>query len=116
MSSSAVPEYPPNSKVRSSDPYERVAILRSEHGLEAADPVTVGDMFLSTIERFPDRTAICFKDSYTVRNWKEISFSEYYSFILQAAKSFVKVCPASRCLLPYAVPTPAPRAILSLLN
>ena len=90
MSSSTVPEYPPNSIVRSSNPHERVAILRSEEGLEAADPMTVGDMLLSTVKKFPDRTAICFKESDAASDWKEMSFAEYYSFILQAAKSFVK--------------------------
>ena len=92
MSSSTVPSYPPNSKIRSSNPHERVVILRSEQGLEAADPMTIGDMFLSTIKKFPDRTAVCFKESDTVNgDWKKITFAEYYSFALQAAKSFVKV-------------------------
>lgn len=93
MSSSAVPKYPPNSKIRSSNPRERVTILRSEQpSLEAADPMTVGDMLLHAIERFPSRTAICFKEKGTDSDdWKKISFAEYYGFTLQAAKSFVKV-------------------------
>ena len=92
MSSSTLPKYPPNGKIRSSNPHEHVAILRSEQGLEAADPMTVGDMFLTIIKKFPDRTAICFKESESISSdWRKISFVEYYSFALQAAKSFMKV-------------------------
>ena len=90
MSSPVAPEYPPGCKVRSSNPHEHVAILRSEHGLEAADPLTVGDVFLDTVKKFPDRAALCFKER-DVSDWKEISYAEYYRFTLQAAKSFVKV-------------------------
>jgi hypothetical protein len=90
---SILPKYPPNSKIRSSNPRDRVATLRSEpQGLEAADPMTIGDMFLNTIERFPNRTAICLKENGTVSSdWKKISFAEYYSYTLQAAKSLLKV-------------------------
>ena len=88
----SVPRYPPGSRVRSSSPHEPVQILRSEQGLEAAEPVTVGQMFLDTVKRFPERAALCFKESASdVSDWKEITFTEYYRLTLQSAKSFIKV-------------------------
>ena len=86
-----LPRYPSEScRIHSSDPYEPVAIPRSEQGLEAADPVTVCEMFLDTSKKFPDRAAICFKED-IISEWKEINYKDYYRLSFQAAKSFVKV-------------------------
>ena len=85
------PQYPPGSRVHTSNPRETVAILRSERGLEAAEPITVPDMFLATTTRFPDRAALRFKAKDDAREWREISYADYYRSSFQAAKSFAKV-------------------------
>ena len=85
-----IPQYPPGCRVRSSNPHEPLQILRSAQGLEAADPVTIGQMFQDTVKMFPKRTALCFKENVD-SDWKEISFAKYYSFTTQAARSLLKV-------------------------
>ena len=85
-----IPQYPPGCRVRSSNPREPLQILRSAQGLETADPVTIGQMFQDTVKRFPKKTALCFKETGD-SDWKEISFTMYYSFTTQAAKSLLKV-------------------------
>ena len=88
--STSAPQYPPGSRVRTSNPHETVHILRSDQGLEAADPVTVGQMFMETVKKYPTRPALCSKESCD-EDWKEITFAEYYKLSFQAAKSFIKV-------------------------
>ena len=89
-SSTSAPRYPPGSRVRTSNPHESVDILRSDQGLEAADPVTVGQMFMDTVKKYPTRPALCSKEG-CEGDWKEITFAEYYKLSFQAAKSFFKV-------------------------
>jgi hypothetical protein len=55
-----------------------------------ADPVTVGEMFQNIIKLFPKKTALCFKDTGD-SDWRELNFTEYYSFTTQAARSLLKV-------------------------
>ena len=85
-----LPQYSDGRRIRSSDPHEPVAILGSVEGLEAVEPVTVCDLFLDTVKKFPERTAICYKKD-IISEWKEISYEDYYRFSFEAAKSFVKV-------------------------
>lgn len=76
--------------MRSSKPHEPLQILRSGKGFEIADPVTVGKMFQDTVKMFPKMTALCFKETGDI-DWKEMSFTEYYSFTTLAARSLLKV-------------------------
>ena len=87
---SMIPQYSPGCRVRSSKPCEPPQVLRSAQGLEITDPVTVSEMFQDTVKRFPMKTALCFKET-GGSDWKEISFTEYYSFTTQAARSLLKV-------------------------
>ena len=88
--STPLPQYGDGHRIRSSDPHEPVSILRSVKGLEAVEPITVCDLFLDTVKKFPERTAICYKED-IISEWKETSYEDYYRFSLEAAKSFVKV-------------------------
>lgn len=88
--STPLPQYSDGHRIHSSDLHEPVAILRSVEGLEVIEPVTVCDLFLDTVKKFPERTAICYKED-IISEWKEISYDDYYRFSFEAAKSFIEV-------------------------
>ena len=75
-------------KVRTWNPDEVVDLAIGESGTEAMNPVTVGQLFKNTLERFSDHPALKYKEDGT---WKEISYKEYYDLCIKAAKSFLKV-------------------------
>ena len=47
---------------------------------------------------FLEKTALCFKET-DDSDWKEISFSKYYSFTMQAARSLLKASIATLIVL-----------------
>ena len=59
-----------------------------ESGIEAEEPITVGQLFRSTKERFPAHPALKYKED---GEWKAYTYTEYYDHCIKAAKSFLKV-------------------------
>ena len=65
-----------------------VDLAIGESGIEAEEPITVGQLFKDTLKTFSDHPALKYKEDGT---WKEISYKEYYNLCIKAAKSFLKV-------------------------
>lgn len=63
-------------------------LLIGESGIEAEEPMTVGQMFQATKNKVPNHPALKYKDN---GEWKAITYAEYYDLCVQAAKSFLKV-------------------------
>ena len=80
--------HPGRTKVRTWKPDEEVDLAMGKSGIEAEEPITVGQLFKSTKERFPDHPALKYKEE---REWKSITYTEYYDECIRAAKSFLKV-------------------------
>ena len=74
------------------DPKEGVDLAMGESGIEADEPITVGQMFQETVSKYPDHPALRYKVDGT---WSSITYSEYYKHCIRAAKSFLKVGRAS---------------------
>ena len=79
---------PPRTKVRTTDPVDGVELIMGEGDLEGAEPITVGQSLRAAMEKFPDRSALGYKED---GEWKYISYTEYYKLCINAAKSFHKV-------------------------
>lgn len=75
-------------KVRTSDPSDGLDIARELSGLASDEPLTVGAMMQQTVSRVPDRAALCYKDE---KAWNSITYQQYYSLCIAAAKSFIRV-------------------------
>lgn len=65
-----------------------VKLRMGESGLEAETPLTVNQMFTSTVQRFGNYPALGWKDG---EQWKTMTYSEYYKSCRTAAKSFLKL-------------------------
>ena len=90
----AFSQYPSGCQVRTSDPREPIGVpWSSEQQAEDTRPITVGKMFLNTVNRFPDKIALRYKESdrCSSQDWKDITYAEYYKYSYAAAKSFVTV-------------------------
>ena len=57
-------------------------------GIEAEEPITVGQLFKDAVERFPNHYALKYKEG---DRWKPITYTEYYNLCIRVAKSFLKV-------------------------
>ena len=79
---------PARTKVRTWNPSEKVDLAIAESGIEAEEPITVGQLFRRTVEKFPDHPALKYKENGT---WKAIPYTEYYNLSIRAAWSFLKV-------------------------
>ena len=84
---------PPRTKVYSIDPSDPVQLLIGEKGLPAAKPITVGEVFRNTRDKYPEHPALVSKVNDTTVT---LTYSEYYDFCVRAAKSFLKV---SKCIV-----------------
>ena len=82
------PSHPPRRKVYSIDPSEPVEILMGDTELTAAEPVTIGQMFKSICERFPDHAALMYKVG---EAYEAITYKQYYDLCIRVAKSYIKV-------------------------
>ena len=60
-----------------------------ESGLEADEPITVGQMFKQCVQQYSDLTAMAYKEGET---WTHVTYAQYYEKCVAAAKSFLKVC------------------------
>lgn len=76
------------SKQWSSDINRTLDVQLGSEGYAAATPVTVGQLFRNTRDKFPDNVALSWKDD---GSWRKMSYKEYYSQCVRAAKSFLKV-------------------------
>ena len=65
-----------------------VDLAIGEKGIEAEEPMTVGQLFKDAVDRFPKNPALKYKED---GKWKDISYKEYYDLCIKAAKSFLKV-------------------------
>ena len=63
-------------------------IQLGSEGYAAATPITIGQLFRNTRDKFPDNVALSWKDG---DSWCKMSYKEYYSQCVRAAKSFLKV-------------------------
>ena len=79
---------PAHSKVCTWNPDEVVDLAIGESGIEAEEPITVGQLFKNAVYRFPDHPALKYKEDGT---WKTITYTEYYNLCIKAAKSFLMV-------------------------
>ena len=70
------------------NPDEEVDLAIGESGIEAEEPMTVGQLFKSAVEKFPTHDALKYKENGI---WKAITYAEYYNHCIRAAKSFLKV-------------------------
>ena len=78
----------PRVRFSTSRPDQAVDIAMGESGLAAAEPITVGEMMQRTVVRVPQHVALRYK----IRgSWRDVTYREYYSQCLSAAKSFLKV-------------------------
>ena len=82
------PEIPERVNFRSTDPRIGVDLAIEKDGVGSAKPVTVGEMFKNTLNEFPDKPALFFKEG---EQWNPVLYSEYYDLCIRAAKSFKKV-------------------------
>uniref|UniRef100_A0A9J8BWB9 Long-chain-fatty-acid--CoA ligase ACSBG2 n=1 Tax=Cyprinus carpio carpio TaxID=630221 RepID=A0A9J8BWB9_CYPCA len=65
-----------------------VKLRMGESGPEAEPPLTVNQMFTSTVQRFGNYNALGWKDG---EQWKTMTYNEYYKSCRTAAKSFLKL-------------------------
>ena len=79
---------PARTRVRSCVPDVGIDLAIGESGVEAEEPITVGQLFKTTVERFPTHPALKYKEDGT---WKTITYTGYYELCIRAAKSFLKV-------------------------
>lgn len=79
---------PKRVKVWTTAPGEGVDLALEKDGPASAKPITVGEMFQDTFQKYPNREALFYKED---GQWIGVTFAQYYSNCLQAAKSFKKV-------------------------
>ncbi len=65
-----------------------VKLRMGESDPEAEPPLTVNQMFTSTVQRFGNYNALGWKEG---EQWKTMNYNEYYKSCRTAAKSFLKV-------------------------
>lgn len=78
----------PRSRSRTSDPRLGVDLAFGPAKLQDLDPITVGKLFKIAVTKNADGVALKFKMGGL---WNEITYREYYSMVVKAAKSFIKV-------------------------
>lgn len=69
-------------------PGEGVDLAIESKGVAAEKPETVGQVFKSTCQKFPNRPALRYKEGDT---WIPVSYTEYYAHCVNTAKSMIKV-------------------------
>ena len=70
------------------DPSKPLELKIGKDGIEATEPITVGEAFRRTVKQHGDTNALACKED---GQWKKITFKEYYGLSIRAAKSFKKV-------------------------
>lgn len=90
------PKRPLRNKVRSTIPTEGVDLAMGDGPLEGAEPITFGQQFKQTLEKYADVAALKWKvqegeGEEAKMVWKTATFAEYYKSCIDAAKSLLKV-------------------------
>ena len=90
------PKRPARNKVRSMVPTEGVDLAMGDGPLEGADPITFGQMFKISLEKYANVPALKWKvqegeGEEAKMVWKTATFAEYYKSCIDAAKSLIKV-------------------------
>ena len=87
--------HPSRTKVRTWNPYEKVDLATGKSGIEAEEPITIGQLFMDAVDRFPKHPALKYKED---GKWKAITYTDYYDLCIKAAKSFLKVRVGAACV------------------
>ena len=82
------PPHPVRTKVCTWNPDEVVDLAMGVSGIESVETITVGQLFKNTVGRHGKDPALKYKQN---GRWEAISYSEYHSYCIKAAKSFLKV-------------------------
>ena len=90
------PKRPPRNKVCSAIPTEGVDLAIGEGELEGAEPITFGQLFKMTLEKYADVHALKWLEKEgegeeSTMVWKAHTYAQYYKLCVDAAKSLVKV-------------------------
>ena len=80
---------PPRSKLWSISPGEGVDLAMEKTGVASVKAMTIGELFRDACTDFPSRAGLRYKEG---DEWKAVSFKDYYTNCINAAKSFIKVC------------------------
>ena len=78
----------PARKVRTSNANEKVDLAIGKSGIEAEEPITIGQLFKRAVDRFPKNPALKYKED---GKWKAVTYTEYHDRCIKAAKSFLEV-------------------------
>ena len=81
--------------MRTWNPDEEVDLAIGESGIEAEEPMTVGQLFKDVVKQLPNHAALKHKED---KEWKTITYTEYYNLCIKAAKSFQKVSVHVSCI------------------
>jgi non-ribosomal peptide synthetase component E (peptide arylation enzyme) len=76
--------------IRVSDPKEPVKIFQS-NDLDTTPPITLIKAFEKTVENFPNRNALMYKDELSGNKWQAITYSEYKTRVEKISKVFIKL-------------------------
>lgn len=88
--------HPVRTKVRTWMPDEEVDLAMGKSGIEAKEPMTVGQLFKDAVDRLPKHPALKYEEN---GKWKTFTYTEYYHHCIRAAKSFLKV--RASCIFMY---------------
>ena len=80
--------HPAHTQVCTWMPDMGVEVAIGESGINAVEPITVGQLFKKSVKRFSMHPALKYKEDGT---WKSITYTGYYNLCIKAAKSFLKV-------------------------
>lgn len=78
-------------EIRVIDPREPVKLMESTDSNVNTTPITVIDAFKKTVENFPQRHALMYKDDMNDGNWTSITYSEYKARVDKISKVFIKL-------------------------
>ena len=78
----------PRTKFRTINPSDCMDIAIEGEGLASEEPTTIGAVFKEAVSKLPNHPALKFKEEGV---YKEITYKQYYTFVLNAAKSLLKV-------------------------
>ena len=87
--------HPVRTKVCTWNPDEVVDLAMGVSGIESVEAITVGQLFKNTVKRHGEHPALKYKQN---GDWEAISYSEYHSYCIKAAKSFLKVRVGNTCV------------------
>ncbi len=82
------PGVPTRTKMWSTNPAEGVDIAMGEEEIQKVAPITIPEALKDSAQKYGSRNALGYKEE---DEWKCITYTEYYQFVISAAKSFVKV-------------------------